>query len=148
MSDGETDKDLVPEQKDEMEKRKQIKVRWTGLGRLSRLELRPNITIVTLNPKNCEAQAAWGFWLAKSEIKDVDQFPHFTTRTTFKYITWGNLWDTLYTNLCLWRMPSDKMVQLVEKTTQSFWATHDELNVMSKKKTRRISVYLKFSIII
>lgn len=35
-----------------------------------------------LNPKNCEAQAAWGFWLAKSEIKDVDQFPHFTTRTT------------------------------------------------------------------
>ena len=58
MFNRETNKDLVPEQKDEMEKRKQIKVRWTGLGRLSRLELRPNITIVTLNPKNCEAQAA------------------------------------------------------------------------------------------
>ena len=93
-----------------------------------------------LNPKNCEAQAAWGFWLAKSEIKDVDQFPHFTTRTTLTYITWGNFWDTLYNNLCLWRMPSDKMVQLVDITTPSFWATHDELKVMSKKKTRRISV--------
>ena len=43
MSDGETNKDLVPEQKDEMEKRKQIQVRWTGLGGFSRLELKRDI---------------------------------------------------------------------------------------------------------
>ena len=92
-----------------------------------------------LNPKNCEAQAVWGFWLAKSEIKDVDQFPHWTTRTTWKYITWGNFWDTLYNNLCLWRMPSDKMVQLVEKTTM-FLGDTDELNVMSKEDSSYICI--------
>ena len=61
MSDRETNKDLVPEQKDEMEKRKQIQVRWTGLGRFSRLELRTEIFSLLPNPKNCEAVAAEGY---------------------------------------------------------------------------------------
>ena len=126
-----------------MEKRKQIKVRWTWLGGFSWLQLR-NISIVTKS-KELWGSTSWSF-LTRSEIKDVNQFPHLTTRTTWKYITWGNFWDTLYNNLCLWRMPSDKMVQLVEITTISgrslmswmWWA----------KRRLVVYLYLKFSIII
>ena len=101
--------------------------------------------LIVTKSKELWGSTSWSF-LTRSEIKDVNQFPHLTTRTTWKYITWGNFWDTLYNNLCLWRMPSDKMVQLVEMTTkflgEPWWAECDEWWRLV------VYLYLKFSIII